>query len=114
MRAAILIALAGAFAACGERAPEGATVLMASRLYVAPDAAPVDDAAILIVDGKIAGAGPARDIAARGARRLAGCDGGTVTAGFQNSHVHFIEAKFADAAARPASELSAAMTDRKS
>ena len=34
-----------------------------------------------------------------------------MTAGFQNSHVHFIEAKFADAAARPASELSAAMTD---
>ena len=73
-------------AACGERAPEGATVLTATRLYAAPDAPPVDDAAILIVDGKIAAAGPAKDIATGGAKRLAACDGGTVTAGFQNSH----------------------------
>ena len=100
-----------ALAGCGERAPEGATLLAASRLYVSPDAAPIDDAAILIVDGKIAAAGPAKDIAAGGALRLAACDGGTVTAGFQNSHVHFTEAKFADAATRPAAELSAAMTD---
>jgi len=109
----VLSGMAGVLvlAGCGERAPEGSTLIAASRLYVAPDAAPIDDAAILIVDGKIAAAGPARDIAAGGARRLAGCDGGTVTAGFQNSHVHFIEAKFADAAARPASELTAAMTD---
>ena len=95
--------MAGALAlvGCGERAPEGATVLAATRLYVSPDAAPIDDAAILIVDGKVAAVGPAKDIAARGALRLAACDGGTVTAGFQNSHVHFTEAKFADAPTRP-------------
>ena len=98
-------------AGCGERAPEGATLVTASRLYVSPDTAPVDDAAILIVDGKIAAAGPAKDIPGRGARRLEGCDGGTVTAGFQNSHVHFTEAKFADAAAKDAPELAAAMAD---
>ncbi len=107
----LVFGLAGALAACGERAPEGATVLVASRLYVSPDAAPIDDAAVLIVDGKIAAAGPAKDIATGGARHLAACDGGTVTAGFQNSHVHFTEAKFADAGTRPAAELSAAMTD---
>ena len=98
--------MAGAvvLAGCGERAPEGATLLAASRLYVSPDAEPIDDAAILMLDGKSAAAGPAKDIAAGGAGRLAACDGGTVTAGFQNSHVHFIEAKFADAPARPAAE----------
>lgn len=100
-----------ALAACGERAPEGATLLTAARLYVAPDAAPIDDAAILIVDGKVAAAGPAKDVASRGAVRLAACDGGIVTAGFQNSHVHFTEQKFANAADRPAAELAAAMTD---
>ena len=108
---AIPILTALGMSGCGERAPEGATVLMASRLYVSPDAAPIDDAAVLILDGKIAAAGPAKEIASRGALRLVACDGGTVTAGFQNSHVHFIEAKFADAAARPAAELSATMTD---
>ncbi len=109
--ACALSGIAGVLAGCGERAPEGATLLAAARLYVSPDAAPIDDAAVLIVDGKIAAAGPAKDIASRGAQRLPACDGGTVTAGFQNSHVHFTEAKFADAATRPATELGAAMTD---
>lgn len=104
----VAMALAGG---CGERAPEGATLLTATRLYVAPDAPPIDDAAILVVEGKIAAAGPAKDIATGGAKRLAACDGGTVTAGFQNSHVHFTEDKFADAAAKQAPELGAAMTE---
>lgn len=97
--------------ACGERAPKGATMLTASRLYVSPDAAPIDAAAVLIVEGKIAAAGAAKDIATGGALHLSACDGGTLVAGFQNSHVHFTEAKFADAPAKPAAELSAAMTD---
>lgn len=96
---------------CGERAPEGATVLTAKRLYAAPDQPPVDDAAILIVGGKIAAAGPASKIATRGAERLAACDGGTVTAGFQNSHVHFIEPKFAGAKDKPAADLAKAMDE---
>ena len=100
-----------ALGACGERAPEGATLLAASRLYVSPERPPIDNAAILVVDGKIAAAGPAKDIPARGATRLEACDGGIVVAGFQNSHVHFTEAKFADAAAKSAGELGAAMDD---
>ena len=106
--AAVLAALV---TACGERAPQGALLLTASRLYVAPDDPPVDDAAILIVDGKIAAVGPASDIPARGAKRLPACDGGTVTAGFQNSHVHFTQDKFEDAAAKQAPELASAMTE---
>jgi imidazolonepropionase-like amidohydrolase len=105
------VAVLALAAACGERAPEGSTLLTATRLYVAPDAPPIDDAAILIVDGKIAAAGPAKDIATGGAKRLAACDGGTVAAGFQNSHVHFTEDKFADATAKRAPELGAAMTE---
>jgi imidazolonepropionase-like amidohydrolase len=108
----VFVALASALVTgCGERAPEGATLLIAARLYVAPDLPPIDDAAILIVDGKIVAAGPAKEVATRGAARLSACDGGTVTAGFQNSHVHFTEPGFANAATRPAAELAAAMTD---
>jgi imidazolonepropionase-like amidohydrolase len=105
----LLAALLPFLPGCGERAPAGATVLTAKRLYVAPDQPPVDDAAILIVGGKIEAAGPASTIATRGAGRIPGCDGGTVTAGFQNSHVHFIEPKFAGANDRPAPELAKAM-----
>jgi imidazolonepropionase-like amidohydrolase len=106
-----LLFAAFALAACGKRAPEGATVLSAARLYVVPDKPPIDDAAVVIVDGKIVAAGPAGEVATRGAERLAACEGGTVTAGFQNSHVHFTEEKFADAAKKPAAELAAAMTE---
>jgi len=98
-------------AGCGERAPDGAIVIEASRLYVAPDQRPVDDAAVVFADGRIVAAGPRSQIVRRGAARLPGCDGGVVAAGFQNSHVHFTEAKFADAATKPATELSAAMAD---
>jgi len=108
MTISVLAALG--LAGCGGHAPEGATVIYAARLYTAPDAPAVDDAAILIVDGKIAAAGPAKDIEARGADSLGACDGGVVVAGFQNSHVHFIEPKFAGAKERPAAELTAAMT----
>lgn len=98
-------------AACGEHAPEGATVIQAARLYVAPDREPIEDAAVVFADGRIVAAGPRSQTVWRGAARLPACDGGIVTAGFQNSHVHFTEAKFAGAAAKPAGELAAALDD---
>jgi len=104
-----LLATAAFMHGCGERAPPGATVLTASLLYVAPDQPPVDDAAILIVGGKIEAVAPAEKIAMRGAKHLASCDGGTVTAGFQNSHVHFIEGKFEGAKDKPAADLVKAL-----
>jgi imidazolonepropionase-like amidohydrolase len=97
--------------ACSDRAPEGATVIRAARLYTAPDRPPIDDAAILIVDGRIAATGPFAEIASGGAATFAQCDGGTVVAGFQNSHVHFTEPKFANATTQPAADLTAAVDD---
>ncbi len=105
----VLIVAAILTQACGEPAPEGATVIHAARLYTAPDRPPIDDAVVVVVDGRIAGAGPAAKVAIRGAAPLAQCDGGTVVAGFQNSHVHFTDPKFAGAAARPAAELGSAL-----
>ena len=111
MRIATVFLLAWLLTGCGERAPEGATLLRATRLYVAPGVPAIDNAAVLIVDGKIVAAGSANDIATGGAASLGTCDGGTLVAGFQNSHVHFTEAKFAGAKDRPAAELTAALTD---
>ncbi len=112
MRTAIRITLIAAIlgiSGCGERAPEGATVLRAARIYTAPDQPPIDDGAVLLKDGRILAVGAADSLATRGARKLAACDGGVVTAGFQNSHVHFTEPKFSDAAGRPAAELASAL-----
>ncbi len=96
---------------CGEPAPDGAAVIRAARLYTAPDRPPLDDAVVIIVDGRIAAAGPAASVPTRGATALGQCDGGIIVAGFQNSHVHFIEPKFANAASQPAEELTASLDD---
>jgi imidazolonepropionase-like amidohydrolase len=111
MRIRALAAACLLLAGCGERAPEGATILQASRLYVSPDAPVIDGAAVQIVDGKIAAAGATDGIAKGGAHDFGTCDGGIVVAGFQNSHVHFTELKFGGAKEKPAAELAAAMTD---
>ena len=110
----MLVALAAGLvfvAGCGERAPEGATLLRAARIYTAPDQPPIQDGAILIRDGRILAVGPAKAIAKRGTEEFASCGEGIVTAGFQNSHVHFTEAKFSQAESRPAGELNAALRD---
>ena len=98
-------------AGCGERAPEGAVLLRAARIYEAPDKPPIEDGAILLREGRILAVGPADSIATRGAEEFSACAGGVVTAGFQNSHVHFTEDKFANAESRPAAELAAAVDD---
>lgn len=102
----VLIAAALLATACSERAPEGSILLTASRIYAAPDQAPIDDGAILMQAGRILAVGPREEMAARGARRLERCDGGIVVAGFQNSHVHFTEPKWEGADVRPAGELA--------
>lgn len=108
---AVLIAAALLAMACGERAPEGSVLLTASRIYIAPDQPPIDDGAILMRDGRIVAIGPRDKIASRGAVRIARCDGGIVVAGFQNSHVHFIEPKWDGADTQPAGELADKLRD---
>jgi imidazolonepropionase-like amidohydrolase len=85
-------------------------LIRATRLYVAPDSPPIDDAWVLVGNGKIEAVGASTTPGPEGARSIPACDGGVVTAGFHNSHVHFIEAAFAGAATRPAAELERAVS----
>ena len=103
----VLLALAG----CAERAPEGATALRAARLYIAPDRPAINDAAVVIVAGRITAVGSWSQTVTKGAARLPHCDGGTIAAGFQNSHVHFTESKFAGATRKQATELESALEE---
>ncbi|NJN40620.1 MAG: amidohydrolase family protein [Gammaproteobacteria bacterium] len=59
-----------------------------------------------MLEGRIVSVGPGDSLPTRGAARLEHCDGGVVTAGFQNSHVHFTEPKWDGAMAQPAGELA--------
>lgn len=79
------------------------------RVYTAPDAAPIDDAVVLIRGGRIVGVGP-RETGAGVPPLAPRCDGGVLTAGFQNSHVHLNGLAFAAARTAPAARLEGGLT----
>lgn len=93
----------------GETRPEP-WVLAGARIHVSPDEPPVEEGAVVVRGGKIVAVGPRRDLGATARTRHSQCDGGYVTAGFQNSHVHFIGEPWKNAAVRPAAELTRAMS----
>ncbi len=78
--------------------------LVGARVYVSPFQAPIGSGMILIRGGKIAAVGHKIRIPG-GVGRL-DCSGMYIMAGFQNSHVHFTEPKWNDAAQIPAPQLT--------
>lgn len=78
--------------------------VVGAKVYTSPEAQPVSGATILIRAGKIAAVGP-RLVVPPGVPALS-CQGCVVLAGFWNNHVHFMEAKWNDAAHLPAAQLT--------
>ena len=106
-----LAVIATLFASAPGLANEAPTTwaLKATRLYVAPDARPIDNGAVSVRDGKIAAVG-ADEVAPQEGSPAPECNGGIVTAGFQNSHVHFIGEAFTGARDKSAASLKDALT----
>lgn len=84
-------------------------LLAGGSIYVSPTDEPIHDGFVLIDGGKITAVGRSADIP-QGAQ-IIDCTGLTITAGFWNSHVHFMERKWADAASIRAPELSRQLED---
>jgi imidazolonepropionase-like amidohydrolase len=81
------------------------------KIYPAPDAAPIDDGVVLLRDGRIVSVGRRDEQSDRVPTLAAGCEGGVLMAGFQNSHVHLIGKAFADAKTAPAPALAKGLTE---
>jgi imidazolonepropionase-like amidohydrolase len=81
--------------------------LRGTKLYIAPDSKPLANGVVLVRDGRIAAVGGEASIPER--THVSECSGGIVTAGFQNSHVHFIGEEFVDARGKPAASLKDAL-----
>lgn len=77
--------------------------ILHAKIYTSPTSAPISDGVVLIRSGKIAAVG--RDLAVPNTIPHLECTGCVVLAGFWNSHVHFMEPKWTDAAHQPASRL---------
>jgi imidazolonepropionase-like amidohydrolase len=86
--------------------PDGALLLTGGTIHSAPGENPIPDGVVLIRAGKIAAVGPRSSVPVPAGIPALDCSGRVVVAGFWNSHVHFIERKWADAANIPAAELA--------
>ena len=86
-------------------------VISAAKIYPAPNAPPIEDGVVLVRAGRITYVGSRSSARIPKSAKTSTCSGGVLTAGFQNSHVHFIEPRFLDAAHQPAAELVQSLED---
>jgi len=87
-------------------ARDGQLLLTGGTIYASPTENPITNGVVVIRDGKIAAAGRRGSVRVPKGVTTVDCSGLTVAAGFWNSHVHFGERKWADAANIPAPELA--------
>ncbi len=87
----------------------GGIGLVGGRVITSPDAEPRIESVRIGSNGRIVTI--ADRIAYPGDMRIIDCAGLVLVAGFQNSHVHFTEDKWADAAQQPAARLNEQLRD---
>lgn len=93
-----------AFAAPQE-GENNAIALVGGRICVSPFQE-IGDGIVIIQDGKIAAVGSRSQVKVPQGMGIVDCGGMTIMAGFQNSHVHFTEPKWNDAAKLPVDQLT--------
>src|SRR5882762_4349516 len=85
--------------------------LVGGTIYVSPTEEPIRNGVVLIRGGKIAAVGSRASVRVPHDAQSIDCSGRTITAGFWNSHVHFFERKWVNAASIPADELGRQLQD---
>ena len=91
---------------------EGDFACVGAKVYPSPTDPPIENAALLVHDGKIVAVGPSYRLKNKFPHSAVtiDCKGKVVVAGFWNSHVHF-ETGWQDAANVPPPTLTAHMTE---
>ena len=101
-----------AVAACFGAAVDAQTLaLVGGRVYNSPDADPLVDTVVLTSDGVITAIGSRSEVKIPDNAEVVDCTGKTVVAGFWNSHVHFTQAVWRNAATAPAAPLETHMRE---
>jgi imidazolonepropionase-like amidohydrolase len=95
----------------GSRANEGrdALIILGARIYPSPTESPIVNGAVVAADGLITSVGPRDRVRVPAGAIVLDGAGLTVTAGFWNTHVHFMEAKWRAADSASAPELTASL-----
>jgi imidazolonepropionase-like amidohydrolase len=85
--------------------------LVGGTIYVSPAAEPIRNGVVIVHDGKISAVGSRARLRVPRTAQSLDCSGLTIVAGFWNSHAHFFERKWENAATIPASELARQLQD---
>jgi imidazolonepropionase-like amidohydrolase len=85
---------------------DGQLALVGGTIYTSPTEEPIRNGVIRIEDGKIVAVGRRGTVRVPRGTHIIDATGSRITAGFWNSHVHFLERMWADPATIPASDLT--------
>ena len=96
---------------CNATANAQTLALVGGSVYASPDAAPLSDAVVVTSAGTITEIGSRSEVQIPADARVIDCTGKTIVAGFWNSHVHFTEAAWRNAASAPAASLEEHMRE---
>ena len=111
LRTTLFHCLLAAAVGVGATANAQTLALVGGKVYASPDAMPLDDVVVVTANGVIAAIGGRSEIQIPSDAQVIDCSGKTVVAGFWNSHVHFTQEVWKNAASAPAAALEAPMRD---
>jgi len=103
---AVLAAVLSAVTLAQSVSAEKPLVLTGARVYASPRDRVIESGAVVIRNGRIVYVGSGNDREVPKDATVINCTGQIVTAGFWNSHVHFMDARWERAATMPAVALS--------
>ncbi|HZP22542.1 MAG TPA: amidohydrolase family protein [Terriglobales bacterium] len=96
---------------CEDRGSSPELALAGGRIYPSPTAAAIEDGVVLVHDGKIVAIGKRSEVKVPKSAEVIDCKNKVIVAGFWNSHVHFTEDAWKNAANAPASGLEQHMRE---
>jgi imidazolonepropionase-like amidohydrolase len=109
LRTVLFCFLLGLAAVSSDAADAQSRVLLGGKVYVSPEAAPLLDAVVLTSGSLIAAVGRRSEVQIPKDAEVIDCTGKIVVAGFWNSHVHFTQTSWNNAANAPAASLEQSM-----
>ena len=101
-----ILALLAATAAPQDLSSRGVLAVVGARVYTSPDAPALSDATVIVEGGRFTVVGARGSVRVPADAQVIDGTGLTLTAGFWNSHVHFTDPQWDNAASSSAGQLS--------